>query len=165
MKTYPGLRPTLCVMAGAVLIADIVWMSSSKAEVLEFLTEPTLTRVGIDEQGFAKLPVYHPADDSWHVVGRRVPSIRPFIWDDDPQQIGPDSIRYHAVIRLGAPASGETAQRAYLKLASDGICQVAIAPEQAPRRGDPFREADVRIVTKVRDGDREVACVDRINPR
>lgn len=163
MSRVTKRRVVLIVVACCSLVADAGWLFLRQKEMPDFLLQPTEQVVLMDTDP-ATIPVFSERHGRWVRNGKVIPSIIPFLRDDDPKGVGPDSIGMSAIVRLEGNPAAQVARQAFMLLASEGVCQVALFSADLDAQAERLPEAPVVRLLGVRDDDGLMRpCVDRIN--
>ena len=155
-------RPFLIGIAFALAAANLVWIfNRSQPEIRDFEIELTSHSLAFEKGDVEDFPLFDHDAMGWSLHGPPSPTVHPYLIDSDPEQIGPDEIGKYLAFRLPEDANMEALRSAFLDLASQGICQVAIVDTSHPQ--GQFYEAVVYRVLKVRTNkDRIVNCKHRV---
>lgn len=155
-------RPFLIVIAFGLAAANLVWIfNKSQPEIRDFEIELTSHALAFDKGYVEDFPLFDHDAMGWSLHGQPLPTVHPYLIDSDPEQIGPDGIGKYLAFRLPEDANMKASRSAFLNLASQGICQVAIV-DTSHRQGQ-FYETVVYRIRKVRTNeDRIVDCKHRV---
>lgn len=120
-------RAILLLLVIALAVGNIIWIAAqTNQEIEDFRVDLTLHAIDYGTESDEKNPLFEPTASRWSLHGRPLHSLAPYLVDTDPSNAGPDGIGEFLPFRLPAGSGSEEVRRAFLALASRGICQVAI---------------------------------------
>ncbi|ATW04812.1 hypothetical protein [Sphingorhabdus sp. YGSMI21] len=151
----------------ALILANLCWYSFDRDndQSADVQLGTTIAALSFsDKASIDKLPYYDRAQTAWIKDSAVVKDITTELVDDDPQNLGPDSVGKYVVVRL----ERETGSTAYIEtikaLASRGICLVALVDATNPRQEEGVFWADISRIIRVKNArGQSVNCHDRFN--
>lgn len=160
-------RKILVGICLALILANLCWYSFNRStdQSADVQLGTTIAALTFSDKAFIdKLPYYDQAQAAWIKNGVEVRDIATELVDDDPDDVGPDSVGRYVVVRLEKKAGTTAYIETIRALASKGICFVALVDATNPRQADGVFWADISRIIKVKnDRGQPVNCHDRFN--
>ncbi|VWX57038.1 hypothetical protein [Sphingorhabdus sp. 109] len=160
-------RKILIGVSATLMFGDSLWYDFNRNadepnNVL--LTTTLLSSAFTDRNLIDELPYYDQAQAAWIKNGVEVKDISTELVNDDPHNLGPDSLGRYVVVRLQKNADTTAYIDTIRALASKGICLVALVDTTNPRQAEGVFWADMsRIIQVKNDHGQPVNCHDRFN--
>lgn len=151
----------MLLLVATLAIANVVWFTArAHSGGEDFRVELTSHTNEYEASSAWALPLFEPKASWWSLDGQPLRSLVPHLVDSDPEGLGPDEIGKYFEFRLRDGSGSNEVRRAFQILASQGICQVAVADYSAEQVG-LWHAPIYRIKTVKLDSGAVIGCTNR----